>query len=871
VLTEKTTFKVVQPTGRLDYIRVNYIRSLAMTSTYLAFSQYGSGSATFSIADANASTHVWRVGTKGKPTAEVAGTLSGTTYSVNVPTANAQYVAVNVAGSFPEPSYVGTVANQNLHGIDSLIDMVIIIPASNKLYAQAERLAEVHRQNDGLKVQIVRADEIYNEFSSGTPDATAYRRYLKMLYDRAATVDAAPRYLLLFGDGAWDNRMVTPLWTSYSQDDFLLCFESEESFSQTRSFVMEDYFGLLDDGEGVSLNYEKTDIGVGRISARTDAEAKIVVDKTLAYMANANAGSWKNTICMMGDDGNLNQHMKDAEAVATRIAGKFPDYSIKRVYWDAYTRVSSATGNSYPTVTAKLKDIMSTGALMMNYTGHGAAYCLSHEQVLKVGDFAAFSSPRLPIWITASCDIMPFDSQEENIGETAMMNQNGAAVAFFGTCRTVYSTQNRMVNMFFCDYSLGKDANGNRYRLGDAVRLAKDMLVTQGSGMNDYSENKLHYALLGDPALTLGTPNYKVVVDSINGKAVSGSSMPTVAAGSVVRVSGHIANEQGSQVPGFNGTLSPTVYDSETTVTCFNNANEDVSPFTYRDRTKTLFIGADSVRGGRFSFHFPVPMDINYSNQSGLISLYAVNNEKNIEAQGSCTDFLLGGTSSDLATDTLGPKIYAYLNAPEFVDGGKVNATPYFVAQLTDSDGINTSGNGIGHDLELVIDGDASTTYTLNDYFTYEFGSYASGSVAYSIPALEEGKHKLMFRAWDVMNNSSVAYLNFVVSNSAKPQIFDVTASVNPAVTSTTFIISYDRPSAEATFSLEVFDYSGRKLFEKTETGSSSSGYYNMTWNLDTNSGGRLPAGIYLYRAGVSCDSSGRCTKTKKIIIRDNK
>ena len=40
--------------------------------------------------------------------------------------------------------------------------------------------------------------------------------------------------------------------------------------------------------------------------------------------------------------------------------------------------------------------------------------------VLKLSDFSSIKTSRLPMWFTASCDIMPFDSQEDNIGETAM-------------------------------------------------------------------------------------------------------------------------------------------------------------------------------------------------------------------------------------------------------------------------------------------------------------------------------------------------------------------------------------------------------------------------------------------------------------------
>ena len=64
-------------------------------------------------------------------------------------------------------------------------DLIIILPAREDLRQQAERLAQEHRDTDGMTVTLVEAPQIYNEFSSGTPDVTAYRRLMKMLYDRA--------------------------------------------------------------------------------------------------------------------------------------------------------------------------------------------------------------------------------------------------------------------------------------------------------------------------------------------------------------------------------------------------------------------------------------------------------------------------------------------------------------------------------------------------------------------------------------------------------------------------------------------------------------------------------------------------------------
>ena len=122
------------------------------------------------------------------------------------------------SASLPLPEYVYNIMNQDHHA-DSQVDMVIIIPTSQQLLSQAQRLKTFHEQHDGLSVRIIPADEIFNEFSSGTPDANAYRRYLKMLYDRATSTDDAPKYLLLFGDCLWDNRMVTAAGQNLNPDD----------------------------------------------------------------------------------------------------------------------------------------------------------------------------------------------------------------------------------------------------------------------------------------------------------------------------------------------------------------------------------------------------------------------------------------------------------------------------------------------------------------------------------------------------------------------------------------------------------------------------------------------------------------------------
>lgn len=769
--------------------------------------------------------------------------------------------------ALPEPEYVYGITNQDHHA-DEAVDMVIIIPTNQQVLAQAERIKAWHETNDGLRVRIVPADELYNEFSSGTPDATAYRRYLKMFYDRATTDADIPRFLLLFGDGAWDNRMLSADWAGYDPDDFLLCFESENSFSHVNCYVSDDFFCLLDDEEqiqqsrgGVNTYLGKPDVAVGRFPARTELEAKVLVDKTINYADNVYAGPWQNVICVMGDDGNGNSHMATADRVANLVETNYSGYTINKIYWDAYQRVSSATGYSYPDVTQLIKQQMTNGALMMNYNGHGAPYAFSHELVMKLADFESSVSNCLPLWVTASCDIMPFDGQEENIGETVMFNQRGGGVAFFGTTRTVYASYNEQMNLAFTNYVLTPG-----YTIGEAVRQAKCDLVSQG---RDTSPNKLQYTLLGDPALRLACPESEVVIDSINGQAVSKEIQ--LSAGSVAIVRGHIVKDKALD-SSFSGVVTATVRDAEETITCqLNNQTDEGAdePFVYKDRTKTLYQGSDSIVNGIFRFTFAVPKDISYTDGNGLMTLYAVNNEKTETAHGENGSFVLNG-SDVTRNDSIGPSIYCYLNSKSFVNGGNVNATPYFGAELYDDNGINASGSSVGHDLELIIDGELSKTYNLNDYFSFDFGDYRSGTVGFSIPELSVGPHKLLFRAWDVLNNSSTSELTFNVVKNAGDGSFSVICTKNPATTTTSFVINHDRSSSEVDVTIDIFDMSGRQLWKRVETGLPTDGVVVMDWDLRIGGGSRLRTGVYIYRIQLNGNGGSSSSYANKLIILGN-
>lgn len=851
--------------GRLDYLAINYIRSLRLSSSYLEFRSLSSigKESTFVVSGATPSTVVWDV-TNPSAIQAVPGSYADGAFTFTIPAGMLrEFVAVNPEETkFPEVTAGERVVNQNLHGL-AATDMVIVVPDREYLITQARRLAQAHRAKDGLKVEIVTAPQVYNEFSSGTPDATAYRRLMKMLYERFPAAER-PRYLLLFGDCSYDNRMLTGSWKQYSPGDFLLSYQSENSLEETTSYITDDYFGFLDDSEGANLASDLLDIGIGRLPVRTAEEARAVVDKTIAYMNNQHAGAWKNSICYVADDGDSNLHMRQSDLLASYTETNYPSMLVHRVYADAFKREDTATGNSYPEATKRLKQLLNRGLLMVNYTGHGSTTAWAEENLLTSGDIEELTSPRLPLWVTATCDFTRFDDAATSAGERALLNPKGGAIALFTTTRVVYASQNSTLNRAFLRHVFTRP-NGSRLRLGDVMRLAKCDETLFGD------RNKLNFSLIGDPALMLAYPEYKVVIDEFASVDVRGedTSYPMVKAGMKVKVKGRVLTPEGAPADDFTGLLSPTVLDSNVTTTTLNNNKQGA--FTYEERGKTLYAGSDSVRGGAFEFVFPVPFDISYSEKAGMLNLYALAGDGLHEAAGSFNRFGVGGTADNIEeNDGEGPQIKLYLNSPDFVSGGKTNPTPMLVAELEDEDGINTVGAGIGHDLWLRINGNAHLTYALNDYFHSAAGDYTRGTVRFSLPELPEGQHTLAFRAWDLRNNSSLRTLDFEVVRGLNPSLLSLSCTHSPARENTTFVLSHNRPGSVLTVRISVYDVSGREQWSHTEKSLTEDETRYVEWDLCSNEGQRLAPGVYLYSAAISADGSSEAVQSRKLIILAN-
>ncbi len=736
-----------------------------------------------------------------------------------------------------------TVPNQNLHQLQD-IDMVIITP--QHLLSAATELASAHQEIDQLTTAVVTDQQIYNEFSSGTPDATAYRWLMKMLYDRAETSNGTkPTYLLLFGDGSFDNRKLL----NTSAPNTLLTYQAKNSVKETSAYASDDYFTWLENKEGKSDITATMDISVGRLPVNTIEEAQQVVNKLIRYMRNETAGAWKSQLCFLADDGDANMHTRGADKAAESVRKANPNFTVNKIYIDAYQQESTAAGEKYPLAKSKLDHLLKTGVLLFDYCGHAGYNNICSENMLTAREIREMTNENLGIWVLATCNFANFDAQKTSAAEEAVLNEYGGALAVYASCRTVYAAQNEVLNKYICD-SLFAHTNpcNYRYTIGEAIR--------QGKNKSPRDENNLPYLLLGDPAVRLRYPtNYQVSTTAIT---------DTIRALTVNTIEGCILTSTNDTATWFNGKVNVTVLDKMQTLSTLDNDQPDPTRKTileFVDYPNILFKGEAEVMDGKFSCTFMMPRDIKYNYGQARIVYYAQDTVTFEEGSGYYENFVVGGSSDIIRIDTIGPTLQLYLNNPAFCSGEKTNEYPHFYANISDENGINTVGNGIGHDLMLTIDNDPTQSYILNDYFSAQTNSYQAGQASYRMPELAEGKHTLSFRAWDLLNNSSTATLNFEVVKGYAPRIFSIAAYPNPAQVNDiiTIHVQHDKPDDLLEVHFLVYDLAGRKVWDTTEKGNGITTFSTADANMTP--------GIYVYRVQIKTIESEYTSKSGKIMV----
>ncbi|MDQ3190906.1 MAG: type IX secretion system sortase PorU [Bacteroidota bacterium] len=839
--------------GWLNYLQIHARRQLKMQGNQMIFrdkKSLGAGNvAEYILSNTTAAIKVWDI-TQPYNIVNQDLVAAGNSHSFKASADSLrEFVAFN-AVEFYSPSFSGKISNQNLHGVGQA-EMVIV---SHPLFInQSNELAHFHRSR-GLSVEVVSTESLYNEFSSGAPDVSAIRDFMKMIYDRAATQNELPRYLLLFGDGSFDNK-----GKGASNTNFILTYQSLNSLEPTSSYVSDDYFGLLDDQEGDWLSTsELVDIGIGRFPVKTVAEAQNAVRKIKSYYDPKTLRDWRNFVCFIADDQDNNLHLVQAEFMANNSV-KDKNYNIDKIYLDAYQQISTPGGKRYPEVNEAITRRFEKGALIVNYTGHGGEIGLAEERILSTPQINNWkNSDNLPLFVTATCEFTRFDDPSlTSAGEYVFLNPLGGAIALFTTVRLVYAGPNFDLNKHFYNYAFEK-IDGKSPRLGDLFRLTKMASAIPG-GINNRN-----FTFIGDPAVELAYPKHNVVTSTIKGNDVN-TVVDTIKALEKVTITGFVSDANGQKLTGFNGIVYPTVYDKSSTVkTLGNDSDSQIREFQLQKNA--IYRGKVSVKNGDFSFTFIVPKDIGYNFGKGKISYYAENTIE--DAHGYFEEFYIGGTADNAVADALGPQIDLYMNNDKFVFGGITDEKPKLLAYVEDESGINTVGNGIGHDIVAILDENTDKAIVLNDYYEAELDSYQKGTLSYPFSKLTEGPHTLKVKVWDVYNNSSEAYTEFVVANSAELALKHVLNYPNPFTTHTEFYFEHNQPGMWLDVQVQIFTISG-KLVKTLSTSTRSDGYRAepIPWDGIDDFGDKIGRGVYIYRLKVRANDGSIAEKTEKLVI----
>lgn len=834
----------------LNYIEITTPSELVMTGSYMGIRSLVNRNTThpvrFLLRNTTASTQIWDVtdlaAIQRMPTTMVDDQLAWIgTQADGVH----EYIAVNTDGTkFVQAEVVGEVKNQNLHALSN-IDYIIICPEGYE--DVSEDLAKAHEAKQAITYAIVTDQQVYNEFSSGTPDATAYRWLMKMLYDRAKNgIGQQPRWLLLMGHGTFDNRKLL----RNSGTSLLLTYQSKNSVNEIKAYATDDYFAYLDDNEGAIDTQGRMDIGVGRLPVESLDEARTTVDKLIQYIRNEQTGKWKNQLVYLADDGENGTHTETAEKSAELVRIKNPDFIVHKIFLDAYPQEVNASGESYPLAKNRVLNLLKNGVLFFDYSGHGGYNAITNESILNLKDIAGMTNKNQAFWLFATCNFAQCDAGKRSAAETAVLNPKGGAIGILAATRTVYAPQNTNLNRSVCDTLFGhSDVFHYDMTLGEAISIGKNLLGSD--------ENKLAYVLLGDPCMRLNYPT-DYHVETL-------TEMDTLNALSVQHVEGRIIDEDLNTVSDFNGKVDITIYDKMQSIPTRDNDNAGGDPrvVAYNDYPNTIFSGATDVKNGLFNYTFMVPKDIRYNFDNGRIVYYAVTADslETAEAVGHFEQFIIGGSGSTVAIDTIGPEMEIYLNSPAFRNGDKTYATPRFFANLYDENGINTAGAGIGHDLMLIIDDDPKMIYSLNEYFTAANNSYQAGQVSYLMEELANGPHSLTFRAWDLLNNSTTKSLNFIVEAGLDPSIYNVTTYPNPVQQSGVvhLVVNYDQPDELIETEIYLYNTAGQMVYSHKQDNPDAVSINLPALGLNT--------GVYIYSVKIKSASSKYSTTSGKIIV----
>lgn len=835
-------------TGYVDYITVNAWRKTVYTSGQMMFRNPEAADGTavyaFKLSNAPQSVNIWDVTNPVEPH-KVSASASSNTLTFNfMGDVGNEFIAFD-ASSYLKPVFKGVVENQNLH---SKKDVDFLIVTYEGFMTQAQRLKQVHAELDpDLTVFVTTPEKIYNEFSCGAKDVTAIRDFARHLYHNSSSGKEL-KYILLLGDASYDYKNRNFI------SDFVPAYETASSLTLTSCFVSDTYYGYMDDDEG-ALEGSVTDIGIGRFPVTTAVQADYIIDKIVAYTQKntQTMTPWRNAVTFIADDDELDFMQTPEMLISVLRENGGENTVVDKIYLDAYEQINTPSGQVSPAATSALNSKVSKGTLVLNYTGHGGEVQLTTEKLLQLGDVQSwYNEPKYPLMITATCEFSRYDDlNRTSLGEYTFLERHGGAVNMFTTSRPTYRAPNTAFNKEVYKNLFVMDG-GQRRRLGDVFRLSKPF----------GKENESPYVFFGDPALRLAYPTLTVRTTKINGNEIT--AVPdTLKALQSVTITGEVLDLYGNKDDSFNGIVYVAVYDKEASITTIG---DQADPYTFKLLNSQLFNGKTEVENGDFEISFIMPRDIAFNYGNGFISYYATDYVN--DANGTFTDFIVGGFDENAVLTDDAPQLRLFIDDTLFVDGGTTNQNPILLAFVNDKYGINTTGNGIGHDIVATLSGPTSGTYRLNDYFESEADHQGVGTITYNFQNLQDGEYTLKLKVWNINNISNEAVIHFVVVNSNIMVVDSPQNMPNPCREGTYFIFGHNQTGNVMDVTIEISDIMGQRIAVLSkEIYGSEARTAPIYWDGCTSGGHRLAVGVYPYRITATNENGQSASCSSKLVI----
>ena len=840
----------------LDYVEIYGWRQLKRTDSNFIFrlmpSQFGHGKSAVWVQNTNADHWLWDVTLPLQPMAQEGVLSSDNLVFATNEKAEKRYVLFKPAAAYPIAHWTA-LHNQNVHGIAEADNLILTSPI---FMEQAQALADYHAERDGLTSVVVDVNEIYNEFSTGTPDPSGIRDFVRMVYRRSG---GQLKYLTLFGRASFDFRNIK----GYGQN-FVPTYETMENPQNELSFCTDDYFALMDDNEGVNSK-GRVDIGVGRISVATVEEAETVLRKIRHYDdLSAMHGEWKADYLLFADDVKWS-YVEYSEVHCRMLDTLAPSLTVKKLYCGAYPVVNTSSGVEIPGANEDLMRAFDRGVLAVLYNGHGGVKGLTGDNVFTNADIISLTNyDRMPFVYTATCEFTKYDNPLlVSAGEKLFLNPRGGCVALFTACRPTYGPQNHRQTQALLPALTQRDEEGKPSRFGDIIRQAKSNSLNFSTQVSDSNLN-IRFLFLGDPMLRFPMPEKHIEVQKINDVLVGSTDDLELHAMSMVTVEGVIMDFDGQVDSGFNGTLWARFFDQKAKVRVEFEDSNTRNVYYHKD---VLYQGQVSVTEGKFSLSFQVPKDIMSGSGEPRFSFYAYDSIRNIDAMGKFDNLTLGGVDATVVPDHQGPTITFYWNSPDFEDGQTVERHGVLYADLYDAQGIYHYDYSLGRDIMMRSNLSAYDHLVLNDHYEPALNDFRRGRVAIPVNDLEPGKYEFSLKVWDTQDNPSEASLWFVVEEDMF--LSQVRNYPNPFSEETRITMTHTGVDGTFDVNIEIFDIMGRPVQHLYKKLTITDGVAEpILWDGSGYSGSPLCSGVYLYRLTLTDEDGYFRTVSQRMVIQ---